>query len=153
MCPTPDRAVDIRAGNTMKASHDLLQTQTRRELFQNLATGIGSLALGSLLARDLPAATAATENPLAPKAPHFGPRAKSVIFLHFVGAPSHLDLFEPKPALQKHDGELCPQEYLEGQRFAFLRGHPRLLGTRFKFAAHGQSGMEVSELLPHLSRC
>ncbi len=126
------------------------QTVSRRELFQNLGTGIGSIALASLLANDLPAATANT-NPLAPKPPHFAPKAKSVIFLHMVGAPSHLDLFEHKPALKENDGKPCPDEFLEGQRFAFLRGHPKLLGTEFKFAKHGQSGVELSELLPNLA--
>ncbi len=126
------------------------QTVSRRELFQNLGTGIGSIALASLLANDLPAATANT-NPLVPKPPHFAPKAKNVIFLHMVGAPSHLDLFEHKPALKENDGKPCPDEFLEGQRFAFLRGHPKLLGTEFRFAKHGQSGVELSELLPNLA--
>ncbi|MCA9144934.1 MAG: DUF1501 domain-containing protein [Planctomycetaceae bacterium] len=127
-----------------------LQTVSRRELFQNLGSGIGSIALASLLANELPAASASL-NPLAPKTPHFAAKAKNVIFLHMVGAPSHLDLFENKPALQENDGKPCPDELLEGQRFAFLRGHPKLLGTEFKFKRHGQSGLELSELLPHLA--
>ncbi|MDA1052337.1 MAG: DUF1501 domain-containing protein [Planctomycetota bacterium] len=126
------------------------QTVSRRELFQNLGTGIGSIALASLLANDLPAAPATT-NPLAPKPPHFAAKAKNVIFLHMVGAPSHLDLFENKPALQENDGQPCPDEFLVGQRFAFLRGHPKLLGTEFKFAKHGDAGVELSELLPNLA--
>ncbi|MDG2470220.1 MAG: DUF1501 domain-containing protein [Pirellulaceae bacterium] len=79
------------------------------------------------------------------------PKAKNVIFLHMVGAPSHLDLFDYKKSLQDHDGELCPDKYLAGQRFAFLRGHPKLLGTRFQFKKFGKSGQQFSELLPHLS--
>ena len=67
-----------------------------------------------------------------------------MIFVHLVGAPSHLDLFEHKPALNKYDGELCPKEYLEGQRFAFLRGHPKLMGSSFKFQPHGESGVVLS---------
>jgi hypothetical protein len=133
---------------------EALQTLSRRELFQRVGCGVGSMALGSLLAQDLTAAPAealAPRNPLAPKPPHFAPRAKSVIFMHMVGAPSHLELFDYKPVLQKHDGELCPQEYLEGQRFAFLRGHPKLLGTTFKFQKHGESGVELSEMLPNLA--
>ena len=126
------------------------QTVSRRELFQNLGTGIGSIALASLLANDSPAASVNT-NPLAPKRPHFAPRAKNVIFLHMVGAPSHLDLFENKPTLKQNDGKPCPDEFLEGQRFAFLRGHPKLLGTEFKFKKHGESGLELSELLPNLA--
>ena len=71
--------------------------------------------------------------------------------MHMVGAPSQLDLLEFKPALQKHDGEPCPKELIEDARFAFIRGHPRLLGTRYQFEKHGQSGLEISELLPHLA--
>ncbi|HRX81198.1 MAG TPA: DUF1501 domain-containing protein [Pirellulaceae bacterium] len=134
----------------MTPAQSHLQTVSRRELFQNLGSGIGSIALASLLANELPAASASL-NPLAPKTPHFAAKAKNVIFLHMVGAPSHLDLFENKPALQENDGKPCPDELLEGQRFAFLRGHPKLLGTEFKFKRHGQSGLELSELLPHLA--
>ncbi len=134
----------------MTPDQNFRQTVSRRELFQNLGTGIGSIALASLLANDLPAASATT-NPLAPKPPHFAPKAKNVIFLHMVGAPSHLDLFENKPALKENDGKPCPDEFLEGQRFAFLRGHPKLLGTEFKFAKHGDAGLELSELLPNLA--
>ena len=127
-----------------------VRTLSRRELFQNLSTGLGSIALGSLLAQESPAAVE-IQNPLAPRTPHFAPRAKNVIFLHMVGAPSHLDLFENKPVLKQNDGQPCPDEFLAGQRFAFLRGHPRLLGTEFKFQRHGASGLELSELLPHLA--
>jgi hypothetical protein len=126
-----------------------LQTVSRRELFQNLGTGIGSVALASLLSRESSAARASTYS-LAPKLPEFEPKAKNVIFLHMVGAPSHLDLFENKPVLKENDGKPCPDQYLEGQRFAFLRGHPNLLGTEFKFKRHGESGVELSELLPNL---
>ena len=122
--------------------------QTRRELFAKAGAGIGSVALGSLLADSgFGGENSVDHSRLAGVAP----KAKNVIFLHMVGAPSHLELFEYKKALQDHDGELCPDRYLEGQRFAFLRGHPKLLGTRFKFKKHGQGGNEFSELLPHLS--
>ena len=113
-----------------------LQTLTRRELLQCLGTGIGSIALTSLLSRDL-AAQPAPVQALAPRPPHFAARAKNVIFLHMVGAPSHLELFDYKPVLQRHDGQPVPQELIEGQRFAFLRGHPNLLGYR----ASGLAGM------------
>jgi len=130
----------------------IMQTLDRRELFQRAGLGVGSIALASLLAESAAGdGPALPPNPLAPKPSHFKAKAKNVIFLHMVGAPSHLDLFENKPVLQKNDGKPCPDEYLEGQRFAFLRGHPNLLGTRAKFAKHGQSGMELSEYLPHLS--
>jgi hypothetical protein len=118
-------------------------TLTRRALLQRLGTGIGSVALGALLERDLAAQPALT--------PHFAPRAKSVIHMHMVGAPSHLDLFDYKPMLQRHDGQPVPARLIEGQRFAFLRGHPNLLGTRFRFRRHGRGGIELSELLPNLA--
>ena len=124
---------------------------TRRALFQSTSMGLGGIALASLLSDD----GWGDQRPVAltsPPRPHFAPRAKNVIFLHMVGAPSHLDLFEYKPQLQQYDGQPCPDEYLEGQRFAFLRGHPKLLGTQFQFRPHGESGVMFSELLPHLSR-
>ncbi|MBP88284.1 MAG: sulfatase [Planctomycetaceae bacterium] len=127
-----------------------LQTLSRRELFQNVSMGIGGAALASMLAQGASGASRAG-NPLAPKSTHFVPRAKNVIFLHMVGAPSHLDLYENKPVLKQNDGQPCPDELLEGQRFAFLRGHPKLLGTNFKFKRHGESGVELSELLPNLA--
>jgi hypothetical protein len=112
--------------------------------------GLGLLALNCMLSEDA-SGDIASVDPLAPKKPHHRPRAKNIIFLHMVGAPSQLDLFDYKPTLQKFDGEPCPKEFLEGKQFAFLRGHPSLLGTKFKFAKHGQSGLELSELLPHLA--
>ncbi len=129
--------------------HDFLTT-TRRELFERFGTGIGAVALSSILSRDL-RGQPASANVLAPKRPHFTPRARNVIHLHMVGAPSHLDLFDYKPVLQRHDGQPVPGRLIEGQRFAFLRGHPSLLGTRFRFHRHGRSGLEISEVLPHLA--
>ena len=143
---------------------DQLQFITRRELLQRVGTSVGSVALGSLLADDLGAADPSKQSalrpggplqsesgPMAARRPHFAPRAKSVIFLHMVGAPSHLDLFENKPALREHDGKPCPPEYLEGARFAFIRGTPKLLGSEYEFKKCGSSGIELSELLPHLA--
>jgi hypothetical protein len=127
---------------------DSMKFLTRRALLRQCGAGIGSIALASLLERDLQAQPG---NPLSTRTPHFAPRAKSVIHLHMIGAPSHLDLFDYKPALQRHDGQPVPAQLIEGQRFAFLRGHPNLLGTRFKFQKHGRGGVEISELLPHLA--
>ena len=115
---------------------------SRRELFSKAGAGVGSAALAHLLSESGFANGALTATP---------PRAKNVIFLHMVGAPSHLDLYEYKKTLQDFDGKPCPQKYLEGQRFAFLRGHPKLLGTRYRFRKFGESGNEFSELLPHIS--
>jgi len=129
---------------------DACPTLARRTLLKGTSMGLGALALNWLLGQDSQAAAPA--DPLAPRQPHFAPRAKNVIFLHMVGAPSQLDLFDYKTTLQKYDGQPCPKELLEGKRFAFLRGHPSLLGTKFKFAKHGQSGLEISENLPHLAQ-
>lgn len=130
-------------------------TLTRRQLLGRTGVGLGAIALASLLRRDALGGESTADrprsDPLAPKPPHFAPRAKRVIYLHMVGAPSQLDLFEFKPALQKHDGQLVPEELIAGERFAFLKGRPKLLGTRFEFRRHGSSGIELSEVLPHLS--
>jgi hypothetical protein len=82
----------------------------------------------------------------------FKPRAKRVIYLHMIGAPSQLDLFENKPELNKRDGEECPESLLKGRRFAFIGGKMQLAGSKFTFAKHGQNGQEMSNLLPHLSK-
>ncbi|MEC9003564.1 MAG: DUF1501 domain-containing protein, partial [Planctomycetota bacterium] len=129
---------------------------SRRELFQRVGCGVGGLALASLLKQDgcwaqTPTVKAQGGQQFTGKLPHFPARAKNVIFLHMVGAPSQLDLFDDKPMLRKNDGELCPEELIKGKRFAFLRGHPRLRGSEFRFSRHGESGQVFSELLPHLS--
>jgi len=109
--------------------------------------GLGAIALKSLMADNLVAATA--ENPLAAKKPHFEAKAKSVIYLFMAGAPSHLELFDNKPALAKHDGTLPPADLLKGYRAAFINPQSKLLGPKFKFSKYGQCGAELSELLPH----
>ncbi|MCH2125033.1 MAG: DUF1501 domain-containing protein [Pirellulaceae bacterium] len=121
------------------------ETISRRQWLQSSSLGLGSLALANLLASE----NSSNANTIA--VPHFAPRAKRVIFLHMVGAPSQLDLFDHKPTLLRHDRQLCPESHLQGQRFAFLRGHPSLLGTQFRFRQHGDSGLEFSEVLPHLA--
>src|SRR5215210_5262121 len=92
-------------------------TASRRQFFRRSGVTLGSAALAALL-RDQLGAAPATENPLAPRPPHFAPKAKSVIYLHMIGAPSQLDLFEDKPSLVQRDGEDCPEELLAGKRFA-----------------------------------
>jgi hypothetical protein len=130
------------------------QNVTRRAFLKRSGLGFGAMALGSLLAESLFAATpaAGTRNPLAARPPHFAPRAKRVIYLHMVGAPSQLDLFDYKPGLEKYDGKPCPDEFIRGKRFAFLRGHPNIAATRQQFQRHGRSGAEMSQLLPNLAR-
>ena len=119
----------------------------RRAFFQRSGLGLGALALGSLLGESFGAAV----NPLAAKRPHFAPKAKRVIYLHMIGAPSQLDLYDAKPELLKRDGEKCPDSLLKGKRFAFIGGEMRLSGSRFKFDQHGKSGQQLSELLPGLA--
>ncbi|MBX3412322.1 MAG: DUF1501 domain-containing protein [Pirellulales bacterium] len=97
------------------------------------------------------AATTSAADPLAPKRPHYAPKAKNVIFLFMAGAPSHLELFDNKPELARFDGTLPPKELLEGYRAAFINPNSKLLGPKFKFARHGNCGAELSELLPHLA--
>lgn len=126
-----------------------LQQVTRRQFFGKCAVGIGGVALASLLNERLLAS--ALDNPMAPRQPHFRPRAKRAIYLHMAGAPSHLDLFDYKPKLIEMSGKDCPESLFKKDRFAFVKGVPKLLGTPHKFARHGQCGMELSHLLPHLA--
>ncbi len=120
------------------------QQIARRWFLQQCGVGLGAMALGQLLS--------ASENPLAPKKPHFAPKAKSVIFLFMAGAPSHLELFDYKPQLAKFDGTLPPADLLKGYRAAFINPNSKLLGPKFKFARYGQSGAELSELVPHFAK-
>ncbi len=109
------------------------------------------MALASLLGDAGRASPIASPRPLAARAPAGLGRAKHIIFLHMAGAPSQLDLFDYKPELTRRDGQPCPEEFFKGQRFAFIKGHPRLLGTMHTFARHGESGAWFSHLLPQLA--
>src|SRR5947209_8096661 len=137
----------------MNVNLEALKAITRRQFFGRAGMGIGAIALANMMARDGRAATVKSPaaDPMLPRVGHFAPKAKSVIYLHMAGAPSQLDLFDYKPTLQKFTGKPCPDEYLKGKRFAFIKGVPNMLGTPFKFAKHGQAGTELSELLPHLA--
>jgi len=124
---------------------------TRRWFFQQCGVGLGAIALGQLFKQDASAASPASTNPLAPRQPHFPAKANNVIFLFMAGAPSHLELFDYKPELAKWNGKLPPAELVKGYRAAFINPNSTLLGPKFKFERYGQSGAEVSELLPHFS--
>ncbi|HSQ55026.1 MAG TPA: DUF1501 domain-containing protein [Gemmata sp.] len=126
----------------------LTLARTRRHFFRDCAVGVGSMALASLLAKDSQAA-AERKDPLAPKKPHFPAKAKAVIYLFMAGAPSQLELFEPKPELNRLSGQKVPESFTKGKRFAFIKGDAKLLGSVRKFAKAGQCGMDLSELLPH----
>jgi len=134
----------------MTEPHKALREITRRHFFGQAGFGIGSLALAALADENLFAGPAAP-HPMAPQKPHFTPRAKNIIFLFMAGAPSQLDLFDHKPKLTQYNGQPCPEEVIKGERFAFIKGVPKLLGTPHSFARHGQCGAELSNLLPHLA--
>ena len=120
---------------------------TRRDFLAG--TGMSTLALASLLAEQGYAAP--TADPLAARASHFTPRAKNCILIYFEGAPSHIDLFDPKPKLNELHGQKLPDSMLEKVRFAFIKKEGvRLMGSPRKFTRHGQCGMELSDLLPHI---
>jgi hypothetical protein len=135
----------------MTPRHEYLHSITRRHFLQQCHVGLGGVALATLLGESGVAALNAPQNPLAVRASHFPARAKQVIFLHMAGAPSQLELFDYKPELAKRDGQLCPEEYFKGERFAFIKGHPKLLGTMYEFGQYGPSGAWFSCLLPHLA--
>ncbi len=128
-----------------------VEATTRRYFLRESGLGLGAIALTSLLQQSGYSALKAPANPLAVRPPHFAAKAKRVIFLHMAGAPSQLDLFDPKPTLNQYNGEPCPDEFLEGDQFAFIRGTPKLLGSPYEFKQHGQSGVVISELMPHLA--
>ena len=127
------------------------QEVSRRWFLKQCTMGLGSIAFAQLLAERGYAETTHAD-PLAPKQPQFAPKAKRVIFLFMAGAPSHLELFDYKPQLAKFDGTLPPPELLKGYRAAFINPNSRLMGSKFKFAKYGNSGIELSELLPHLAK-
>src|SRR5262245_60467699 len=138
--------------------------QSRRDFFATSASGIGTRALASLLRDDGLLVTRALgaerpqtpgeANPLAPRPPHFAPRAKACICIYLEGAPSQIDLFDPKPKLNELDGQLLPESLSRGVRFAFLqKDTARLMGCPRTFTRHGQSGLDFSDFLPRLATC
>jgi len=131
-----------------------LHAITRRHFFRDCKLGLGTMALASLLGDRLQPATvqaAPSANPLAAREGHFAAKAKRVIYLFMAGGPSQLELFDYKPVLQKLDGQVVPESYVAGKRFAFLPKNAKLLGTRRRFEYHGQSRAHISECLPHLA--
>ena len=130
--------------------NDQLKGVTRRHFFKQAGFGIGAMALASLMNDSLFAAPA-SDDPFAPRPPHFAPKARRVIYLFMAGAPSQLDLFDHKPKLAELNGEKIPESFVKGERFAFIKGAPRLLGSPYQFKPRGQSGAHISELLPHLA--
>jgi hypothetical protein len=130
----------------------ITRSRTRRHFFHDCGIGVGAMALSTLLARESRGADASLptrKDALAPKKPHFPAQARAVIYLFMAGAPSQLELFEPKPKLNELHGQKVPDSFTKGKRFAFIKGDAKLLGSARKFAKAGQCGMDVSELLPY----
>ena len=127
-----------------------LRSITRRHFFEECGIGVGKIALASLLCGGARQARALV-NPMLPQPAHFPARAKHVIYLFMPGAPSQLDLFDHKPALTRFDGQSVPEEIIKDQRYAFIQRDAALMASRFQFARHGESGAEMSEVLPHLA--
>jgi hypothetical protein len=131
-----------------RLAHDV----TRRHFFGHCALGLGTLALNQMLMQDGYAAGGGLIDPARPMAPRAAPqpaKAKNVIFLFMAGGPSQFELFAPKPKLNEYSGQAPPPSLMAGKRFAFLKGNETLLGTKRQFGAYGESGMTISELLPH----
>lgn len=126
----------------MNVQYEKVRAQTRRHFFGQAGLGFGALALNQLLAEEKGGVGKGVKIPA---------KAKSIIYLHMAGSPSQIDLFENKPALTKFHGKDCPEEYLEGKRFAFIKGTPKMMGSVFDYQKRGESGQWVSDLLPGLS--
>ncbi|MFO0898297.1 MAG: DUF1501 domain-containing protein [Pirellulales bacterium] len=135
-----------------------VEAQTRRHFLGHCGAGLGGLWLAqqALSPRRAKAETELVSfdplRPAAPRAPHFAAKVKRVIVIHLSGAPSHLDLFDYKPELAKYSGQDCPERFLEGKRFAFIRGTPQLLGPVYPFHQEAKTGHWISDRLPHLEQ-
>jgi hypothetical protein len=134
-----------------------LQHETRRHFLKKCTSGLGAIALGSLIGCDPFSSAKADEvakknaYTTASKLAHFAPKAKRIIYMHMSGGPSQLELFDYKPELEKLHGLDCPASLLEGKKFAFIQGTPKMLGPQAQFRKYGESGTMVSNLLPHFS--
>ncbi len=123
-----------------------VELQTRRFFLKTSMACVGGMAFNALLSRAFASEAAAK----APRT-HFPAKARRVIYIHLAGAPSHLETFDYKPELMKLDGKPCPDSFLKGKRFAFIKGVPNMLGPQCQFVQHGQTGAWVSEDLPNLA--
>src|SRR5260370_14297256 len=135
-------------GNNMVDLSELRQRRRRNFLLSGGA-GLGSIALAQLLAAE----DQAPQNPLAPKRPHFSARAKNVIFLFMEGAPSQLDLFDPKPALNKWAGMPLPASVTKELQLAFIKPSAQVFPSPRVFSSYGQCGTEFSDFIPHVASC
>jgi len=139
----------------MNFEHEIARSMTRRTFFKNSGLGLGAVALDALVdgagsaQQQVRAAARSGGSPMAPRAPMHPARAKSIIYLDMSGAPPTLDMFDYKPELVKLNMQPCPDSLMKGERFAFIKGVPKMLGSPYKFQQHGKSGAWVSEMLPN----
>lgn len=126
---------------------DFLALLDRRRFLKEVACGVGMMGMASLLGADPPS------NPLAPKKPHFPGKAKNIIFMFMEGGPSQMDLFDPKPALQKISGQSLPESLTSQLRLAFIKKDAKVLASPRVFKPHGQSGIEMSDYIPNIASC
>ncbi|HZK79666.1 MAG TPA: DUF1501 domain-containing protein, partial [Humisphaera sp.] len=124
-------------------------TRNRREFLRDGLCGFGSIALAALLHQSQ--ASASTARLLSSRSPHFAPKAKSVIFLYMAGGPSHIESFDPKPLLNRLSGQKRPKEFGEA-KYQFIKNGALLLGTKRTFKKYGESGIEISNLFPHIAQ-
>jgi len=126
-------------------------SRTRREFLRDTCCGFGGLALSAMMNAEALRNSPIT-NPLAPRSTHFQPKARSVIFVFMAGGPSHIETFDPKPLLNKLEGQKRPAEFGEA-KYQFVEKEAKLLGTHRSFKKYGQSGIDVSDLFPHMATC
>jgi hypothetical protein len=128
-----------------------LALRNRRRFLREVGGGIGMMSLAHLLGVE--GRAAADAGPLAPRKPHFPGKAKNVIFMFMEGAPSQMDLFDPKPGLAKWSGKPLPDSLTSQLRLAFIRKDAKVLASPRVFKPHGQSGIEFSDYIPHIASC
>jgi hypothetical protein len=139
----------------IESFRQFVEIHSRRMFLRDVAGGLGMIAFAHLLGLEGRLAAEQTpglKNPLAPKPPHFAPKAKRVIFLFMEGAPSQMDLFDPKPELHKWHGKALPSSLTKDLKLAFIKPTASVLASPFQFRPSGECGMEISELLPHLAQ-
>ena len=129
--------------------------QSRRRFLQNCGAGISTAALAHLLGVEgrTAASKVSAVNPMAPRRPHFEPKAKNVILMYQSGAPSQLDMFDPKPGLREWHGKSLPLSLTKDLKLAFIKPNAKVMASPYEFKKYGQSGMDFSELVPHLGTC
>ena len=137
------------SGKDSSARPQFRQIHSRRDFLTRSLAGLGAMALADLMHAEGRTAASSPGDPMAPKPPHFPPTAKNVIFLFQEGAPSQMDLFDPKPLLKKYHGHSLPPEITKDLQLAFIKKNAQVLASERTFEKCGQSGMELSDWIPH----